>query len=226
MTSIGLQRGLASHSRGARFIQATLLVGGLVSSLLYIALDLITAARYPGYSIRDQVISELSATGAPTAGLWSAMSPAYGLLFIGFGIAVLRAGASNRALRNTGMLLLTMAATGVFWAFVPMHQRGTELTWQDAGHQILGAVSLALMVSFTTTGAFAFGKRFRWYSLLTVFLILVTGLPLFLWADRVAAAEPTPWLGVTERVMMYAFLVWIIVLAVALLRRDRPAHPA
>lgn len=226
MTSIGFRPEIVTHSRGVRVLQTTLLVGGILSSLLYIAMDLIAAALYPGYSIRDQVISELSATGAPTAHLWSTLSPAYGILFIGFGIAVFRAAGTNRALRNTGLLLLTMAATGVFWAFVPMHQRGTELTWQDTGHQLLGAVSLVLILSFTLTGAFALGRRFRWYSLVTAMLVLVTGIPLFLVTERMAAAQPTPFLGVSERVMMYAFLVWIIVLAVALLRRGgKPTIP-
>lgn len=223
MTSIDLRSELVSRSRSPRVIQTTLLVGGMISSLLYIALDLTAAALYPGYSIRDQVISELSATGAPTTHLWSAISPAYGILFIGFAIGVIRAAGDNRALRNTGALLLTMAAAGVFWAFVPMHQRGTELTWQDTGHQLLGAVSLVLILSFTWTGAFTLGRRFRWYSLLTMVIVFVTGVPLFLWTDRVAAAQPTPWLGATERLMMYSFLVWIIVLAVALLRRDGKA---
>ena len=43
-------------------------------------------------------------------------------------------------------------------------------------------------------------------------------------APRLAAQLPTPWLGITERLNLVAYLLWIAVLAVALLR-DQRAEP-
>ena len=71
--------------------EVLLLVAGVLSSLVYAAADLVCGLRYGGYSFRDQVISELSAIGAPTAVLWGAMLSVYAVLFAAFTLGVLRA---------------------------------------------------------------------------------------------------------------------------------------
>jgi hypothetical protein len=43
-----------------------LLVSGILSSLLYVAIDVLGGMRYEGYSFTSQAISELMATGAPS----------------------------------------------------------------------------------------------------------------------------------------------------------------
>ena len=95
MTSIGIRhesvQPVTRPARTSSALQRVLLIAGILSSLLYITFDFVAAARYPGYSLRDQAISELSAFGAPTAGFWSAMGPFYGILILAFTIGVLRA---------------------------------------------------------------------------------------------------------------------------------------
>jgi hypothetical protein len=46
-----------------------LLVCGIVGAALYPISDIIAATRYPGFSSRDQAVSELFAIGAPTSAL-------------------------------------------------------------------------------------------------------------------------------------------------------------
>ena len=43
-------------------------------------------------------------------------------------------------------------------------------------------------------------------------------------AARLAAQQPTPWLGVAERIHVGAYLLWVLVLAVALLRSGATSH--
>jgi hypothetical protein len=74
-------------------------------------------------------------------------------------------------------------------------------------------------------GAAAFGKRFRLYSIATLLTVLVFGALTFLDAPRVGANLPTPWLGVGERINLGMFLLWVVVLATALLRA-RDSVPA
>ena len=51
----------------APVLRPALLACGVLASLLYVATDLLAAIRYPDYhGFRDQMISELMATGAPT----------------------------------------------------------------------------------------------------------------------------------------------------------------
>jgi hypothetical protein len=54
----------------------------------------------------------------------------------------------------------------------------------------------------------------------TLVLLIVFGILLGLDGPKVSANQPTPWVGVTERVMIGVVVLWIMVLAVALLRAD------
>jgi hypothetical protein len=73
-------------------------------------------------------------------------------------------------------------------------------------------------------GAAAFGKRFRVYSIASLVILVTFGALTFWVAPRVAANLPTPWLGVWERVNVGVFLLWVVALAIRLLRvRDTAA---
>ena len=50
-----------------------LLVCGILSSLLYIAMNVFVPMQWDGYSSASQTVSELSAIGAPTRSLWAAL---------------------------------------------------------------------------------------------------------------------------------------------------------
>jgi len=54
-------------------------------------------------------------------------------------------------------------------------------------------------------------------------------------ASTLAAGQPTPWIGLTEHINLYSFMLWVVVLAIALLRvqsgglrleeRENNVHP-
>ena len=54
-----------------------LLVCGVLSSLLYVAMTIFVARQWDGYSSTSQTISELSAIGAPTRSLWAVPGALY-----------------------------------------------------------------------------------------------------------------------------------------------------
>ena len=72
--------------------------------------------------------------------------------------------------------------------------------------------------------ATVFGTRFRVYSAVTVVAMLVFGFITSMYASDVSANEPTPWVGVYERINAHGYMLWLVVLASALLRR-RSAEP-
>lgn len=196
------------------------MTAGVLSSIVYVTIDLLSASRYPGYSLKDHAISELSAVGAPEAStqLWQLLGPTYGLLFAVFALGVLITGWSNRWLKVSAWLMIAFIAWGVMWPFFPMHQRGAERNLSDLGHLILGGGSLTLFTAFIGFGAFALRDRFRNYSLTTMVTVFLTGLATFAYVPRMNSGAGTPWLGVVERVMIYGYLLWIAVLAIALMR--------
>lgn len=209
--------------RSGTVVQRVLLITGVLSSLVYVAADLVSASLYPGYSLLDHAISELSAIGAPTQRIWSAFAAVYDVLLIAFGIGVMRVAGRRRALRVSGGLLIALGAFGALWAIFPMHQRGTEFGWTDVGHMVMSVASVLVILLFIGFGAAVLGRRFRIYSLVTVLVLLAAGALTFSWAGRVAAGEPTAWLGLVERFMIYGYLLWVAVFAVALLSASRPS---
>lgn len=44
-------------------------------------------------------------------------------------------------------------------------------------------------------------------------------------AGRITENEPTPWAGLEERVNIYATMLWLAALALALLRAEGPTAP-
>jgi cell division protein FtsW (lipid II flippase) len=102
-----------------------------------------------------------------------------------------------------------------------MHLRGTEFTLTDTMHIVFASVTSLLMLLAIGFGATAFGKRFRLYSIATIVLLLVFGALTGVDAPGVAANEPTPWIGVWERLQIGVYLLWVVVLAIALLRAPK-----
>src|SRR6266699_6808642 len=135
MTTIGISQDrsqtMARPARSASIVREVLLACGVLSSLLYVATDVLGGMRYEGYSFTSQAISELAAIGAPSKPFVDPFFIAYDLVALAFGIGVLREAAGrNRALRIAAAMLIGYGAIG-FTAvavagpsFFAMHQRG------------------------------------------------------------------------------------------------------
>jgi hypothetical protein len=193
-----------------------LLVCGILSSLLYVAMNIVAAAQYEGYSSASQTVSELSAIGAPTRPLWVLLGAVYTLLVAAFGAGVWLSAGRNRPLSVIGGLMIAHGVVGLFWP--PMHVRGAEQTLTDTMHIVFTMVTVLLMTLAIGFGAASFGKRFRLYSIATLMILLVFGALTGLEAPGVAANLPTPWIGVWERINIGGYLLWVVVLGTALLR--------
>ena len=79
-------------------------------------------------------------------------------------------------------------------------------------------VVVVLMLATIGIGATALGKAFRYYSIATLAVLLAFGALTGLDAPRIAANEPTPWVGVWERINIASHLLWVVVLAISLMQ--------
>jgi hypothetical protein len=229
--------GVTEASSGAaqrswRNIAARLFLAcGAASGALYVALDAIAALRYDGYSYKSQTISELSAVGAPTRSMWLVVGALYALLFLGFAIGVWVAAGRSRALRLAGALLVAFALVGLFaWPLAPMHPREILAagggTWQDTMHLVLGGVDSVLMIAIIALAAWRAGRRFQFYSVATVVVMLVFGALMSSQSGKIADNEATPWIGIEERIMLYSVWAWFAVLGLRLLWTERRENRA
>jgi len=202
-----------------------LLACGIVSSLLYLVMNVLIPLQWQGYSFASQVISELSAIDAPTRSLWVPLGIVYSLLMVAFGWGVWVSARGNRPLRVAGALIFVYSIIGLAWP--PMHQRevvaagGGTLT--DTLHIVWSVAWVAFMLASIAYAAAALGKQFRRYSIATLVTLVAFGVLTGLDAPKLSTNLPTPLIGVWERVQIGVVIVWDMVLAIALLRMQRAA---
>jgi hypothetical protein len=201
-----------------------LLLCGVIAAPFFILTDIVAATWfYPGYDYTSQQVSELSAIGAPSRDFWMLMGYPYNALTLAFAVGLWLAAAGRASLRAAAALIVLFAVNSFAWGWVaPMHMRGTTFSDTDAMHIAFAVSAVVLMVGFITCGAVAFGTRFRIYSAITIVLMLAAGGLVGTRIAAIASNQPTPWMGLVERISVYGPMIWIAVLAVMLLRR--PSH--
>lgn len=202
---------------------AVLLGCGVAVAVVQIAGDVIAAARYPGYSYAHMTVSELSAIGAPTRSFQSGVGVLFGLLVVAFAGGVWWMADGQRRLRSVAVLLGVFAVNGVVWGLFPMQPRGSAMAATDVAHIVGAVVQVATIVLFIAIGSGAAGRPFRRTSIAFIVAILAAGGLAGTQAGRIAAGDPTPYIGLIERVSFYGPSLWILLLAIVLLRnRPRP----
>ena len=203
-------------------LRKALLLCGVLSSLLYVAMTVFIALLWEGYDSASQTISELSAIDAPTRSIWLLPGALYTLLVTAFGWGVWKSAERHPVLRKVGGLILAYGSLGLLWPFAPMHLREVLAagggTLSDTMHLVLASVTVLLMLLAIGFGAAAFERPFRLYSIASLLILGIFGALTFLDSPGVGANLPTPWIGVWERINVGVFLLWVVVLATILLR--------
>ena len=205
-------------------LRRILLVCGVVSSVLYVAVDVLGSLRYPGYRYTEQQFSELTASGSPVRPLMVALGVIpYTLLVAAFAVGVFTSAPKKRAGRITAAMLLGYAAFGMAGGWLtPMNTREAleagERGLRNAMHVPMTALMSLFMLLAMGFGATLLGKRFRYYSYATIAVLVVFGVLTSLQAGKMVANEATLWMGLEERINIYATMLWVAVLAIGLLR--------
>lgn len=201
-------------------LHKVLLVCGIISSLIYIGTDLIAAKMWEGYSAASQMVSEFIAINAPTRPLVVVLFLIYSLLIFAFGSGVWMSAGEKRALRLTAVGLIGKEVLGVVVTmFFPIHLRGIEGTLTDTMHGVLTMAGNLFMLLALLSAATAFGKGFGLYSIATAVLLIVFGYLTGTYIPNIAANLPTPLMGVYERINIFAYMLWVVILTVVLLRK-------
>ena len=208
------QRGWAATQGSQRndVIRKALLAAGALSSLLYVvATDVVAASMWDGYRRTEQMVSELFAVGSPGRDVLLPFTWLYTVLFTAFGVGVWNSARGNRALRIGGGLLIGYGLWNIMGALYPL------TLGDDASipiHILATNIQLALIVAAMCFVAAGFPGRMRAYSIVSLAASAVMGMVAFM-----AAPGPNLVLGISERISIGAFLLWVAVLAAALWKR-------
>ena len=208
-------------------VRKILLICGIVSSVWYVVTDVIGTLRYPGYSYANQWFSELTAQGAPTRPLMIALNEIpYNLLVVAFAAGVWESAGLRRAGRITAAMLIGYALTGMVTGVIfPMNTRETlaagEGTLRNAMHPPGTIVMSLFIVLAMVFGSTLLGNRFRHYSYGTILAVFEFGILTSLQVGQMETNQPTPWMGLEERINIYATMLWVAVLAIGLLRAQK-----
>ena len=199
-------------------LRRTLLACGIAGAALYPLADIFAATRYPGFSYRDQAVSELFAIGAPTAGLVVTLFTLSSSLLLLFAAGIWLSAERRRIVRALAVLMALNAVDALLlWNFFPMHMRGEAPTFTDTMHGILAIDPF--LTAAVVLAAIAFPGRFRVYTIATLVFTTALALTSIWYVAEFIASRPTPWMGIVERTGQYAMNLWYAVLAVMLMRR-------
>jgi hypothetical protein len=200
---------------------------GILSSLLYVVMNILCDMMYGGYNSASRTVSELSAIGSPVRSLWVSFAVVHSLLGIAFGLGVWLSAKNNR-LQLAGILLVANAIIGVFWP--PMHQRevlaagGGTIT--DTLHIVFTIISVSVMMFVMVLSAASLDKPFRVYSAVSLLVMLVFGILTSIDSPRMEANLSTPLIGVWERISIGAYMLWVVMLARKMIKYNPlPLHP-
>jgi uncharacterized protein DUF998 len=201
------------------WIRKALLACGIVAPPLYVGATILGALVWKDYSPTAQSVSELFAVDAPSKSIMDPLLVIYSLLWIAFGSGVWLSAGYTLALRVAAIGLIGKELEGlIVQIYFPMHLRGVETTVNDPVHGVLTYTGVLFFLTAMGFGAAAFGPRWRVYSIGTLGVSLLFAVLTGLDIPRMAANLPTPWMGVEERITIFAYLLWGGLLALKLLR--------
>ncbi len=203
-----------------------LLFCGLAAVALYISTAIVGAALYPGYSHLVNAISELLSVGAPNKAVLDVIFNIYGALLLLFAIGGFIAVKPNKKIARWGMgIFIFMQVVSFSWGFFPMDVPGTEPTFAGMMHNVIGGfvalttIIIPLLVGLGVKNS-ACGKKFALYSYISAAIIFVFGL-----GGVILVANGGQIFGLTERITIGTFEIWVAVTALMLLQ-GRFTEPA
>lgn len=175
-----------------------MLICGIFAPLLYFCTDILGGMLWQGYSFLHQAVSELSAVDSPVKSFVVVLYLAFDGLLIAFGLGIYGYD-QKRATRVTAGMLVGLGVVGFVGTPFPLQLGAAGSSLTNAMHSVISAVTVIMYLLAMGFGAFAFGRRFRLYSLGTIVTLVVMGSVSALMASAQISAQgwttPPQWFG-------------------------------
>lgn len=189
-----------------------------MSSLVCLSMDFVGGTRWENYSWLSQEFSRLSAIGAPSRSIHLVLSLIYSLLIIAFGVGIWLSSGQKKTLRVIGSAFTIYAIDNWLWPqFFPEYLSQTVSALTNTMHIVLTVVTVLTWILIFGFAIVAFRKWMRLYSIETLLAVIIFGSLAGSQGAALAAGQPTPWLGLMERINIYSFMIWVVVFTLVLL---------
>ena len=186
----------------------------------YLLADIIGGIITPNYSYIVNAVSELSQAGAENRILLSLFLFTHGVIGALFGIGILLNHHSNKtkSIFIGGILILVLGLSNALSGSIfPQDPIGGETTFEGTMHLILVGVNVILLFPTLLMMGIGFYREYNWksfrlYTFLSLGIIVISGA-----LSAVVIANGIELMGVFERITVYAYLVWVFILAYKLI---------
>ena len=193
---------------------------GIVALLSYTVAVVFSPLAYPGYNWMAQAVSDLSASNAPSLGLWNQLSSLYNICTLICAMMVCAGiqGKGSRLLRS-GIYLFTAMEwiSAVGFSVFPLSDSGYAGTFQDKMH-ILSTILVVLLSIVSLVILIIAGVKRKEYRSFGVFAGIALGMMLV--GALGMNIVPKEYFGVVERFSVFAAVGYNAVLGVELFRID------
>ena len=193
---------------------------GIVALLSYTVAVVFSPLDYLGYNWMAQAVSDLSASNAPSLGLWNQLSSLYNICTLICAMMVCAGiqGKGSRLLRS-GIYLFTAMEwiSAVGFSMFPLSDSGYAGTFQDKMH-ILSTILVVLLSIVSLVMLIIAGVKRKEYRSFGVFAGSALGMMLV--GALGMNIVPKEYFGVVERFSVFAAVGYNAVLGIELFRID------
>ena len=192
---------------------------GIIGPIVYIFAVFIGGTIRHDYSALYNSISELSMTNAPNMILMDILFGIYNIFIVIFGFgAYLDSNINDRKFNAASIMLVIIGILGLMVLIFTQDPRGALATLNGTLHIILSGITAALtIISIIIVGMsfrkYSNMKLFSWYSYVTSILIFLSG-----GAGAASFANNSPIGGLFERITIFLFMIWVIILSYLILK--------
>lgn len=193
---------------------------GIVALLSYTVAVVFSPLAYPGYNWMAQAVSDLSASNAPSLGLWNQLSSLYNICTLICAMMVCAGiqGKGSRLLRTGIYLFTTMEwISAVGFSMFPLSDSGYAGTFQDKMH-IISTVLVVMLSIVSLVILIIAGVKTKEYRSFGVFAGIALGMMLV--GALGMNIVPKEYFGVVERFSVFAAVGYNAVLGVELFRMN------
>ncbi len=198
--------------------------GGIFGPIIFLLNDIIGIIITPGFSPIVNAVSELTQAGSENAIILSSLFLIAAIMLMVFGIGLVahyKFGQTKLIFFGGIFIILLGLFSALSGTIFPMDPFGGEATFAGNMHIILTGLNIILLILAIPMIGIGLNrvkqwKSFRLYSIVTVLIMVIFGA-----STSFLIMNDIEMLGLFERITIYAYQLWIFILALMLIK-----HPS